>query len=140
MAPPESRVERDSVSMPRIGCDIADAANISDSVNTFGERYLARVYTDAERVQCAEAPERLAARFAGKEAVLKVLRAPAGISFRDVEIIDDDDGAPQVTLHRQAREAARAQRLGPIALSMSHERGLAFATAISLPTSRSRHS
>lgn len=140
MAPPESRFERDSVSMPRIGCDIADAQNISDSVNAFGERYLARIYTDAERVQCAEAPERLAARFAAKEAVLKVLRAPAGISFRDVEIIDDEDGAPHVTLHRQAREAARAQQLGPIALSMSHERGLALATAISLPTSGSRHS
>ena len=132
MTPSQSRFHNDCVSTPRIGCDLAEAASILESVQVFGERYLARVYTDAERRQSAEVPERLAARFAGKEAVLKVLRATAGISFQDVEIIDGEDGAPQVRLHRQAREVARHQRLGPISVSMSHERGLALATAISL--------
>lgn len=132
MTTSQSPFREDCVSLPRIGCDLAEAASILESVQVFGERYLSRVYTDTERRQSAETPERLAARFAAKEAVLKVLRAPAGISFQDVEIIDGEDGAPQVTLHRQARDAAQAQRLGPIALSMSHERGLALATAISL--------
>ncbi len=134
MAPPDSRFVHDSAEMPRIGCDLADAASIVESIQVFGERYLARVYTDAERHQSHEAPERLAARFAGKEAVLKVLRSTAGISFRDVEIIDGADGVPQVRLHRQARTVAHAQQLGPIGLSLSHERGMALATAISLPT------
>lgn len=132
MTTSQSHFREDCVSLPRIGCDLAEAASILESVRVFGERYLSRVYTDTERRQSAETPERLAARFAAKEAVLKVLRAPAGISFQDVEIIDGEDGSPQVTLHRQARDAAQAQRLGPIALSMSHERGLALATAISL--------
>lgn len=132
MTPSQSRFHDDCVSTPRIGCDLAAADSIVESVRVFGERYLARVYTDTERRQSGEAPERLAARFAGKEAVLKVLRATAGMSFRDVEIIDGEDGAPQVRLHRQAREVARNQRLGPICVSLSHERGMALATAISL--------
>ncbi|MPN29783.1 Holo-[acyl-carrier-protein] synthase [bioreactor metagenome] len=134
MAPPDSRFEHDSAYAPRIGCDLAEAASIVESIQVFGERYLARVYTDTERHQSQEAPDRLAARFAGKEAVLKVLRTTAGISFRDVEIIDGADGAPQVRLHRQARTVAHTQQLGPIGLSLSHERGMALATAISLPT------
>ena len=57
----------------RVGCDLASTAEVRESVATFGQRYLRRIYTDAELVACQGRPERLAARFAAKEACAKVL-------------------------------------------------------------------
>jgi len=117
---------------PRIGCDLAEVSAVSESLNVFGERYLSRVYTAAERDQSGETAERLAVRFAAKEAVLKVLRNTSGITFQQIEIVNDSYGAPQVHLTKTARKVADDQRLGPIAISVSHERGFALATAIAI--------
>lgn len=122
----------DSLRMPRIGCDLADVAAVEESITHFGERYLTRVYSAEERFQTGEAAERLAARFAGKEAVLKVLRRSGDIRYPEIEILNDGDGAPQVHLSARARRVAAEQQLGPIAISLSHERGLALATAVAL--------
>jgi holo-[acyl-carrier protein] synthase len=116
----------------RIGCDLADAGAVAESIAAFGERYLSRVYSATEREQSGEAPERLAARFAGKEAVLKVLRASADIRYDEIEIVSDADGSPWVRLAPRAEQRARAQQLGPIAVSLSHEQGMAMATAIAM--------
>lgn len=121
-----------ALSAPRIGVDLADAEAVSESIQYFGDRYLDRVYSAEERHQTGEDPLRLAARFAGKEAVFKLIRTTSGISYRQVEILNDETGAPTVKLTRQAALAAEEQRLGPIAISLTHERGLALATAIAL--------
>jgi holo-[acyl-carrier protein] synthase len=118
--------------VPRIGCDLAEVEAVTQSVHIFGERYLDRVYSAAERQQTGDASERLAARFAGKEAVLKVLRDTAGVTYRQIEIVNDADGVPQVRLTQRAHKVAEEQHLGPIAISVSHERGFALATAIAL--------
>jgi holo-[acyl-carrier protein] synthase len=117
--------------VPRIGCDLADADAVAESIAIFGERYLSRIYSATERSQTGEAPERLAARFAGKEAVLKVLRTNADIRFAEIEILSDTQG-PSVRLSSRAQQVAKAQHLGPIEISLSHERGLALATAIAM--------
>jgi holo-[acyl-carrier protein] synthase len=119
-----------SLGMARIGCDLTDVDAVAESINSFGDRYLRRVYTDTELTQTQRAPERLAARFAAKEAVYKVLRTASGIGYTEIEIVSDRDGAPHVQLSPKAQRVADQQRLGPIAISLSHERGLALATAI----------
>jgi holo-[acyl-carrier protein] synthase len=119
-----------SPSMARIGSDLTDVEAVAESINVFGDRYLRRVYTATELTQTQLAPERLAARFAGKEAVYKILRRASGIGYTEIEIVNDPDGAPQVVLSPRAQRVADQQRLGPIAISLSHERGLALATAI----------
>lgn len=116
---------------PRVGCDLAEVAAVEASIAAFGERYLRRVYSAAERDQTADAPERLAARFAGKEAVLKLLRVD-GLHPRQVEIVSDADGVPAVRLSAAARASALSQGIGEIAISLSHEGGLALATAVAL--------
>jgi holo-[acyl-carrier protein] synthase len=118
--------------VPRIGCDLAEVSAVAESIAHFGERYLRRVFTETERQQAGEVAERLAVRFAAKEAVLKVLRNTAGVTFQQIEIVNDADGAPQVQLTMNARKVADDQRLGPIAISVSHERGFALATAIAM--------
>jgi holo-[acyl-carrier protein] synthase len=120
-----------SACTPRVGCDLAEVEAVRDSMGVFGERYLSRVYSAEERRQTGEAPERLAARFAGKEAVLKLLGVD-GLSVRQVEIVGDAAGAPTVRLSSVAQASALAQGIGEIAVSLSHEAGMAMATAVAL--------
>lgn len=132
MVRPQPGGEPVVVSVPRIGCDLAEADAVAGSITHFGERYLNRIFTETERRQTGEVPLRLAARFAGKEAVMKLFRPASGIGFREIEIINDDTGAPVVRLGQRASEIARDQEIGPIAISLSHEGGLGLATAITL--------
>ena len=85
-----------------IGCDIVRVERVERAAKN--ERFLIRVYTEAERtyaVQCGRAgAASLAARFAGKEAVLKAFGTGLrGGTLHDVEILPDALGAPKVHLH-----------------------------------------
>jgi phosphopantetheine--protein transferase-like protein len=69
----------------------------------------------------------LAARFAAKEACLKVLRPAGAVPWRCIEIETDEDGAPRLVLHGAAADAARAAGVRALAVSLTHERHLAAA-------------
>lgn len=116
----------------RIGCDLQQVAEVERALAEFGDRYLDRVYTPGERadVAGADAPRRLAARFAAKEAVLKVLRpAPTdAVPWTDIDIRSTARG-PRVTLSGTAARLAAAAGLGPVDVSLSHEGPLALAVA-----------
>jgi holo-[acyl-carrier protein] synthase len=118
----------------RTGTDLAAVEDVADGITAHGERYLDRVFTTRERIDTGDDPERLAARFAGKEAVVKLLRpAPdQAVSLREVAIVLDAGGAPTVELSGAAAALAASVGCGPIAVSLAHERGLALATAVAL--------
>lgn len=118
----------------RTGTDLAAVDDVVAGIAAHGERYLTRVFTARERADTGDDPERLAARFAGKEAVLKLLRPDRGqaIPLSDVAVVLDAAGAPTVELTGRAAELAATLGCGPIAVSLSHERGLALATAVAL--------
>ncbi|ROS46262.1 holo-ACP synthase [Curtobacterium sp. PhB78] len=118
----------------RTGTDLAAVEDVAAGISAHGERYLDRLFTVRERTDAGDDPERLAARFAGKEAVVKLLRpAPdQAIPLRDVAIVLDDRGAPTVELTGAAAALADSVGCGPIAVSLAHERGLAVATAVAL--------
>ena len=65
----------------RTGTDLAAVEDVVDAVAAHGERYLDRVFTVRERADTGDDPERLAARFAGKEAVVKLLRPAPDLSL-----------------------------------------------------------
>src|SRR5262245_16376103 len=74
-----------------VGTDLVQVSEVSQAMERFGERYLRRLFTDAELSYCLEnaaiAPSRLAARFAAKEAALKVLRlTDQSFSWRSIEV------------------------------------------------------
>lgn len=119
---------------PRIGCDLAEVVPVAESIAVFGHRYLDRVFTPAERRQTADDPQRLAARIAGKEAVIKVLQPSRrdAIGFLDVEILADGRGVPQPRLSPRAQRLAARAGVGPIAVSLSHERDLALGAAVAM--------
>lgn len=118
----------------RVGVDLVRVADVRDSLDRFGERYLARVFTEDERAYAmAASPDvaarRLAARFAAKEAVIKVLRPQDAPAWTSVEIVRRGDGSCEVRLHGRAAQLAQDAGLGPVAVSLSHEDEYAAASA-----------
>lgn len=118
----------------RTGCDLAAVEDVAAGIRAHGERYLARVFTERERADADDAPDRLAARFAGKEAVLKLLRPTRteAIAPHDVAIEVDEHGAPTVAMSGAAAELAASLGITAVSVSLSHERGLAMAMAVAL--------
>ncbi len=120
----------------RVGCDLQRVDEIGRSVDLFGARYLDRVFTPVEQSLCSGSTmaERLAGRWAAKEAVAKVLRAPASaaLPWSSIEIGAEASGAPVVVLTGAAAELATAEGISHIDVSISHDAGfaLAFAAAI----------
>ena len=108
---------------------------MSDAIRDFGARYLDRVYTTAEQASYASGgPASLAARFAAKEAVLKLIGTADGVDLRSVEIITSD-GRPEVHLSGRAAELAIEVGLeaADIDVSLSHTGDLALAVAVGVP-------
>jgi holo-[acyl-carrier protein] synthase len=121
----------------RIGCDVHPISEIAESIELFGERYLARVFTPIERAQ-TEGPmslERLAGRFAAKEAVLKVLQVPstASVPWQSIEVRTARNGVPFVVLSGSAQSMAERQGISRIDISLSHDGGIAMAVAAAIP-------
>jgi holo-[acyl-carrier protein] synthase len=76
--------------MQYIGIDIIEIDRIERAIARWGEQFLHRVYTDSELRLSRKKPSSLAARFAGKEAVIKALGTQTkGIGWRDIEILSD---------------------------------------------------
>lgn len=125
----------------RVGIDSCSVAAVADSLARFGARFGRRLFTaqewaDAHAVQGEVAVhERLAARFAAKEAVIKALDLPeAGIGWREIELVRSPGGRPSLALH--GRAAACAARVGvrEWAVSISHEAEHACAVVVALTT------
>ncbi|MBX3100468.1 MAG: 4'-phosphopantetheinyl transferase superfamily protein [Salinibacterium sp.] len=116
-----------------IGCDIHPVFNVVESLDIFGDRYLARVFTPAEQAACEGVAfaERLAARYAAKESILKLLKVPAEVAvpWTDIEIGAETSGAPTVSLTGRAAEIAATLGVSVIELTLSHDAGLAMAVA-----------
>ena len=118
---------------PSTGIDIIEIERIARVVERYGERFLHRVYTEAERALYRGRVPELAARFAAKEAVSKALGTGIwGIRWREMEILPDMRGKPLVYLHGAAAARARALNLRHFAISLSHSRD--FATAVVVAT------
>ena len=63
-----------------VGVDIIELDRIEKTINRWGERFYERIYTEAELELCREKTNRLATRFAAKEAVMKALAPGYGES------------------------------------------------------------
>jgi holo-[acyl-carrier protein] synthase len=119
------------MSRHEIGIDICDIDRIAATLERHGARFRRRVLTDAEDRYCRGKVERIAGRWAAKEAVSKVLGLGVrGVGWREIEILPNFAGQPQVILHGRALARARRLRMGELTVSISHERRVAAAVAI----------
>ncbi len=114
--------------MQYTGVDIVEIARIEEAIGHWGDSFLKRVYTESELKLFRRKTPSLAARFAAKEAVIKALKT-RNIGLRDIEILSDADGQPRLRLHGRAQRQAARLGLDNLAISLSHCRDYAVATA-----------
>lgn len=120
--------------MLRTGVDLIEVERIEKTIARYGDRFLNRVFSAHELEYGAGRPHVLAARFAAKEAVSKLLGCGIqhrdGVDWLEIEVMSSENGDP--TLRLSGRAAARAQELGlrEIALSISHTREHAIAVVV----------
>jgi len=115
------------------GVDLIEIARIEEVISRHGEHYLKRVYTPAELEQCGKRSESLAGRFAAKEAAVKALGCGIGdVTWKEVEILGDEQNAPVLRLYGAAEQKAREQGLVAWSVSISHSQShtVAFVVAI----------
>lgn len=118
-----------------IGTDLAEVDRIKQSIETYGERFINRVYTQLERDYAqrkANAAERFAARFAAKEAGMKAIGTGwrRGVTWKDFEVANEPSGRPTLRLSGQAGLIAAQLGVKRISLSMTHTSSTAFAVVI----------
>jgi holo-[acyl-carrier protein] synthase len=116
----------------RVGIDLVKAATIQAALAEHGQRYLDRVFTPAEQAQCDGDPLRLAARFAAKEATMKVLQVGPddAVPWPSIEVVRDPGSGPRIALRGPAADLASAAGLSALALSFTHEDEYAAAVVV----------
>ncbi len=120
----------------RVGIDLVAVDSVQESLSLHAERYLERIFTPQEVADSSPAgeldPERLAARFAAKEATLKVLRPGRddGVLLTDIEVRRAPDGWVELALTGTAAMLAARAGVAELALSLTHEAGMASAVVI----------
>ena len=116
-----------------IGTDIIEIRRVKRALNS--RRFKERVYTPDERNYCEsrgmQAAASFAARFAGKEAVMKAFCADLRHGmFADIEILPDANGCPRVTLKNYFARLAETKKISKIHVSLSHSREYATADCV----------
>ena len=118
-----------------IGTDIIECLRIAQMIERHGELFINRVFTPHEIQYCHSrklATQHYAGRWAAKEAVLKAIGTGwrKGISWRDIEIRNDKNGAPTVTLRGGARDVMAAAHIARLHVTISHCRSFAVAYVV----------
>ena len=114
-----------------IGTDIIEIARIRQAIVRWGERFLQRIYTEPELNLYGRRPHTLAASFASKEAVMKVLGTGAkGAGWQDIETLYHPGGKPLIKLYGRAKKEADKLGIKEIDVSLAHSRDYATATVI----------
>jgi len=118
-----------------IGVDIVDVGRVHGLLERYRDRFVQRVFTDAENRyanKSVKSAERLAGRFAVKEAVLKAFGTgkSQGILWRDVETVPGPKGRPKVNLYGNAYKYMKLLNADRVHVSISHDGGKAVAFVV----------
>jgi holo-[acyl-carrier protein] synthase len=122
------------------GIDLVDFDRIEQMLARHEQRFLERVFTtrelaDADKVK--NRVEKLAGRFAAKEAVMKLIGTGwrDGIAWTDIEVVNNPLGQPEVTITGRVRQIADEKNIEQITLSITHTANFAIASAVALQVS-----
>jgi holo-[acyl-carrier protein] synthase len=115
------------------GIDITEISRIQAAMARFGERFLDRIYTTAEKTYCLrkkKAAESFAARFAAKEAAAKALGTGIsyGVTWLEIEVTREPSGRPGLSFHGRAAQLAERLGVTRASLSLTHSNNLAMAS------------
>jgi holo-[acyl-carrier protein] synthase len=119
-----------------IGIDIIEVDRVRKVYEHHGERFLKRVFTEAEVLQCRGKANRLAGRFAAKEAISKALGTGLhGVAWREMEVVQLRSGRPTVTLHGNAKRRAQLLGISAFDVSIADLKDFSIAVAVAIQTS-----
>ena len=119
------------------GIDLVDFPRIENLIDRHNERFLDRVFTEREQNDADAVKnrvEKLAGRFAAKEAVLKLLGTGwrGKIAWTDIEIVNDPLGQPVVEIAGEVKKIAQQSGIEQITLSITHTANFAIASVVAL--------
>ncbi len=122
------------------GIDLVDFPRIEEMIKQHGPRFLDRVFTSAEQAYADSNKnnvEKLAGRFAAKEAVLKLMGTGwrGKIAWTDIEITNNPAGQPEVALTGEVKKLAKKLGIKHISISITHTANFAIASAVALARS-----
>ncbi len=117
------------------GTDIIEIDRVKESIEELGEKFIKRVFTDKEIEYCesrkGQKYQHYAGRFAAKEAafkaISKILDNKYSVSWKDFEIIDDEQGRPYLNLYN-----VNTKDIESIDISISHCKLYATANVVIL--------
>jgi holo-[acyl-carrier protein] synthase len=117
-----------------VGIDLIEVARIARQVSA-GRRFADRVFTEQEITYCEgkkNKAQNYAARFAAKEAFLKAVGMGwrMGLAFKDIEVVNNSLGKPELVLYGKARELAEKIHITNIQVSLTHLKEMAGAFVV----------
>jgi holo-[acyl-carrier protein] synthase len=124
------------MSVAGVGVDLVEIERVRRMIAEKGAHVFDRLLTPEEARYCRsrrDPSESVAARLAAKEAVYKALQgspAARGIGWREIEVVRDEDGRPEVALAGLAAERALALGVQRVMVSLSHTHQAAVAVAV----------
>jgi holo-[acyl-carrier protein] synthase len=126
--------------MLKVGTDLVQVSRIAESIATFGEKFTRRLFTDHEIAYAASSEPlqaaRFAARFAAKEATIKMLDlSQVGLDWKQIEVLRADSGHCTLALHGLAKDAAARAKVQELSVSLSHDGDYATAVVVALTAS-----
>lgn len=117
----------------KCGTDIIEIERIKESIESLGEKFLKKVFTENEIQYCeskkTQKYQHYAARFAAKEAMFKAISESLpdkfALSWSDYEVLNDETGRPTVKI-----KGFDLSNIEDIDLSISHCKQYAIATVV----------
>lgn len=124
----------------RTGIDMVFLPRFTQVCTQYGHRFLSRIYTDAEQQICAGRPASLAARWAAKEAVAKLLGSglqglgsgARALPWQSIEVLHDQLHKPHIVLHATALAQWHALHLESMDISLTHDHEYVMAQAVAI--------
>jgi len=119
------------------GIDLVDCPRIEKMLKRHGQRFVERVFTQLEQDYAKKNKnriEKLAGRFAAKEAVLKLLGTGwrGKIAWTDIEVVNNAAGQPQVSVSGEVKKIAAKLGFKDISVSITHTANFAIASAVAI--------
>ena len=119
------------------GIDLVDFPRIQKMVDSHGDKFLNRIFTANEQNYAnsnKNGVEKLAGRFAAKEAVLKLIGTGwrGKIAWTDIEVTNNSTGQPEITLTGEVKSIADKLGINHISVSITHTANFAIASVVAL--------